>query len=270
MEPQSDSDGKDRRLQLGVLLLVVPFFLFVLLLTTWPTLTDGNPQQLVGGWQWLDKIIGTNPEIRILLLVMISGAIGSSIYAANAFGARVGNSNFSSSWIWWYLLRFPTGIGLALLVYLVIRGGLFAGTFANSETAVSTVNPFGFAALAALTGMFSRQAADKLEEIFEGIFRTNPKASAPGQKPVIESVSGVAANADDGGRVVTVKGRNFDKDARVVLDGTDQRTPDSAEAAEIHFTLNPEDVATARTSKLQIANPREKGGSSNPRNLEIT
>jgi hypothetical protein len=38
---------------------------------------------------------------------------------------------------------------------------------------IPPVNPFGIMAIACMTGMFSRQAIDKLREIFESMFRVN-------------------------------------------------------------------------------------------------
>ena len=53
--------------------------------------------------------------------------------------------------------------------YFVVRGGflLFSG-----ELDLQNINPFGIAALAGLSGMFSKQAADKLGEVFDDLFKT--------------------------------------------------------------------------------------------------
>ena len=50
-------------------------------------------------------------------------------------------------------------------MYLVVRGGFFVGTAAG-------LNPFGFVAMAALVGLFSKQATSKLDELFSTLFRT--------------------------------------------------------------------------------------------------
>ena len=59
------------------------------------------------------------------------------------------------------------GSALAVIVYFVLRGGLIAG-----EAGAGNVSPYGVAAMAALAGMFSKQATDKLREVFENLFKT--------------------------------------------------------------------------------------------------
>jgi hypothetical protein len=57
------------------------------------------------------------------------------------------------------------------LFYVVIRGGLFSpGTYSGD------VNPYGIAGLSGLVGMFSKQATDKLSEVFGTMFQTSADA----------------------------------------------------------------------------------------------
>ena len=56
---------------------------------------------------------------------------------------------------------------VALVVYLLMRGGPFVGS-----TTGAGLQPFGIAGIAALTGMFSNQASDKLREFIDTLFRT--------------------------------------------------------------------------------------------------
>jgi len=58
---------------------------------------------------------------------------------------------------------------MALVLYFVIRGGLFAGT------EISEANIYGFLAVAGLSGMFSEQAAEKLKSLAEDIFKPPEK-----------------------------------------------------------------------------------------------
>ena len=59
------------------------------------------------------------------------------------------------------------GAALALMVYFALRGGLIAGT-----SGAENLSPYGVAAVTGLAGMFSKQAADKLRELFENMFKT--------------------------------------------------------------------------------------------------
>ena len=80
---------------------------------------------------------------------------------------------------WYLILRTPIGIALALLFYLVLRGGLIAPTLSTTPAdptpkshAWTLLNPYGLAAIAAMAGMFSKQATDKLSELFDTLFKT--------------------------------------------------------------------------------------------------
>jgi IPT/TIG domain len=111
-------------------------------------------------------------ETRLLLLVLLAGAIGSYVHAASSFVDYLGNRTFISSWVWWYLLRPFIGMMLALIFYFVFRGGFVtAGVNQGGDAAASFINPFGVAALAGLVGMFSKVATDKLNEVFTTLFR---------------------------------------------------------------------------------------------------
>lgn len=105
-------------------------------------------------------------ESRLALLVIVVGAIGSSIHTLTSFTRYIGYNKFYKRWIWWYLLRPFAGSALALIFYFVIRGGLFTST--NS----TEINLYGIMAISGLVGMFSKQATDKLNELFGNLFRT--------------------------------------------------------------------------------------------------
>ena len=104
----------------------------------------------------------------ILLIVITVSALGGYVHSATSFTDYVGNRRITKSWVWYYLLRIPTGIALAIIFFYVIRGGLLsAGTKAN------VMSPFGVAAISGLVGMFSKQATDKLNELFSNLFKTD-------------------------------------------------------------------------------------------------
>jgi len=103
-------------------------------------------------------------EQRLMLIVLIAGALGSLLHALRSIGWYVGNRELVRSWLLSYLVLPITGATIALLFYVVIRGGFFSPTSSFEQT-----SPFGFAALAALVGMFTPQAVLKLKEVAETV-----------------------------------------------------------------------------------------------------
>jgi hypothetical protein len=109
-------------------------------------------------------------ETRLLLLVMLSGALGSLMHSLRSLYWYTGNRMMVWSWVGFYVLLPFTGAILAVIFYFVVRGGFF-----SPQASFENTSPFGFAALSALVGLFSPQATLKLKEIAETIF-TKPGA----------------------------------------------------------------------------------------------
>jgi len=159
---------------LGVYLIVIAVVTAYLVLCLWPSkqvAKDDTSENET--WAESAKILWIDfsilPEARLIFLVILMGALGSFVHAATSFVTYVGNRSLSPSWYWWYVLRPFIGMGLALIFYLVIRGGL---VLLSAVPEVEKLSPFGIGAIAALSGLFSKQAADKLRDIFDNIFKT--------------------------------------------------------------------------------------------------
>ena len=65
----------------------------------------------------------------------------------------------------WFLVRPIIGGILALAIFLTLKAGLL-GT-------IDAVNPYGVTAISLLGGWFSKTTTDKLQEVFEVLFKTN-------------------------------------------------------------------------------------------------
>jgi len=173
-EKKITSTSGDTYFKLKVTLLgiyhVLMIMLFVyFLLKVWPQYSIDENGQKVGvnylnlfGWS-----VQAGSEAGLLLLVVIAAALGSYIHAATSFVSYVGNKSLVMSWAWWYILRPFIGVSLALVFYFVIRGGLLS---VNTDS--GDISIFGITAVAGLVGMFSKQATDKLNEVFNTLFRT--------------------------------------------------------------------------------------------------
>ncbi|MGE5457580.1 MAG: hypothetical protein ACM3RX_04435 [Methanococcaceae archaeon] len=118
-------------------------------------------------------------EERLFLIVALAGALGSSVHALRSFYWYVGNRELVLSWLAMYLLLPFTGALLGLIFYITIRGGLFP------QATIQQTSPFAFVAISALVGLFSVQAALKLQDIAETVF-TKPGEGRESRRQVSE------------------------------------------------------------------------------------
>jgi hypothetical protein len=153
-------------LLLAIYLVVAVSLCIYALVVLWPTPVPAGPPNEnapapITVLFWTFKIYD---EVRLLLIVSFAGALGSLVHAVRSYYWYIGNRELVRSWIAKYLMQPFAGTALAVVFYLVIRGGFFSPQAGFRET-----SPFGFAALAALVGMFSEQAVLKLKDVAETI-----------------------------------------------------------------------------------------------------
>jgi hypothetical protein len=94
-----------------------------------------------------------------LLFVILMGSLGSMIYFTSSFVNYVGTCKFKSSWSPFYFSRPFVGGGLAVIFYLLVGSGFINGT--NASDLMMT------GAIAALVGLFSDKAVQKLSDIMD-------------------------------------------------------------------------------------------------------
>lgn len=200
----------------------------------------------------------TSFDERLILLVIIAGILGSFVHGATSLADYIGNDNFNKNWTWFYLLRPAIGMALALVFYFVVRGG-----FLTTSGGAKDINPYGIAALAGLVGMFSKQATDKLSEVFGTLFRAatgegddkrsgslKPEAGAI----TVTNVDPKQVTAGSTDQVITVTGTNFVDGSRVFLNDTQQETTFES-ASKLTAKLANESIATSGSLKLKVVNP---------------
>lgn len=142
-------------------------FLISQIIVLWPTDT-------LNEFEWFGLYL--NLEQRLFVLVVLGGALGSFIHIATSFTDFIGNRTIVYSWMPWYIMRPFVGSGLALIFYILLRAGLFSNISLNDANMESiNINPFGLMAIACLAGLFSKQATDKLREVFETLFQIKKK-----------------------------------------------------------------------------------------------
>lgn len=152
---------------LGIYQALLAAALVLLIWVLWPEQVKGVDGQPT--WSPTIRLLGgsIDNDARLILLVLCTGGLGSYVHATTSFVSYVGNRRLVFSWAWWYLLRPFIGMALALIFYFVLRGGLLATSATPDQ-----ISPFGVAAVAGLVGMFSKQATDKLRELFDSLFKT--------------------------------------------------------------------------------------------------
>jgi hypothetical protein len=153
-----------------VVALALSLFVSILLLYSlwafWPTpVGNGELAPETSRVQLLGAEITVSSDAVLFVLVAIAGALGGMVHTLRSLAWYVGNRQLRWSWVPFYALRPVLGGALATLFYLVIRAGLFSPATNSDE-----VSPYGFAALAALVGLFSEQAVEKLKQISGTLF----------------------------------------------------------------------------------------------------
>jgi hypothetical protein len=264
--------GKGMTVLLGIGLLLGALVLLALLAFLWPGKgIDANGEEFTTTEV---KVFGSYPlvvfeislEVRLILIVAVAGALGSYVHAARSFGDYAGNRQLRKSWLWFYLLRSPIGMGLALVFYFVTRGGLIS---ANAEA--KALSPFGFAAVAGLIGLFHDQAIAKLKEVAENFLRTDPKNDRNRERldsldlagsnplPRIREIQPPSLRVNAATRTIRILGSGF-VEASVVKVNDDQRQATRVSAQELSLDLSEADVRTAGTLRIVVVNPGPGGG----------
>lgn len=188
----------------------------------------------------------------LLALVLLVAALGASLHGLLSLAAFVGNREFTESWILWYLSRPVSGALLGLVFYLVGRGGLFIEIQMGSRTSLYAV-----LAVAILVGLFSKQALDKLSDLFDVLFQSNKQKALKDKlnnaDPAITSTDPTALTVGTIVEIV-VTGKNFTKES-VVRVGGEARTTNYKGPTQISFTPVEADVSKVGTLQLTVFNP---------------
>lgn len=256
---------------LGCGLIAFAFLLVYLFVTLWPIQLPTEDTSRRETIVLFDLItIAIHIEVQIFLLVMIAGGLGAFVHTATSFADYMGNEKLTRSWTWWYVLRPFIGMFLAGIFYLVFRGG-----FLSAGTNAGEINVFGTTALAALVGMFSKQATDKLNEVFDTLFRTAPGAGDSKRKDDLKNPVPLIAEVVPKRLVprasvldVTVGGSGFVDGSVVQVNGSNRQTH-FLNATKLASKLMPEDVEDEGELEIAVFSPSPGGGLSAPIRIKV-
>jgi hypothetical protein len=253
-----------QRLVVGAFVVALGVVLWAALIGVWPVVNVATADRasqkataipLVFGL-WRPKVSG---DTALFVLVIVASLLGSLVHVASSFAAHSAQRNLTVSYLWWYPMRFVVGTGLGLLLYVALRGGLFSGDFTSKE-----VNPYGIAAVAGLTGMFSKQATAKLAQLFDVAFAVQPVKGAP----KIEKLDPEQVAVGAGDTPVKVTGSGFVSGATATADDTTVEVSYISNT-ELRIVVPAALLAAARTIKVRVDNPDPTVGASAPADLAV-
>jgi hypothetical protein len=249
----------------AVIFFIVGIGLLGSLVVLWPS-TSGS--RFMGRmFDWPNAI---DPEVRLILLVAISAALGSYAQVAISLVQHIANRSFSTSWLPWYFLHMPLGMAVAIILYFAFRAGFLPGRPADGE-----LNVFGIMALAGLVGVFSRQILDKLREFFDDLFLTAPGFGDDARRdkmnaapPVVLEISPARLPSGGDDMRVIVRGARFVDGSAVTVN--DQARPTVfVDSYELHGYLNSADLARPGKLLVGVALPAPVSTRSNTTTLDV-
>jgi hypothetical protein len=145
---------------------LVALYLVYSILALWPGLPAEGGVGAATSVSYFFWQLTITMEVQLMAVVALSGALGSCVHTIRSLYWYIGHRDLLVSWVPMYLLRPLVGAILALVFYLVVRGGFFSAGASFQDT-----SPFGFAAMSSLVGLFSDQAVLKLKELAETLFK---------------------------------------------------------------------------------------------------
>jgi hypothetical protein len=125
------------------------------------------PLQKVTYFIWTVEV---SRESMFFIVVALAGMLGGLIHSIRSLTWYIGNRDLRRSWVPFNLMLPIIGALGGTLFYLVLRAGLF-----SPSTSADQASPFGFAAVAALVGLFSEQALEKLRQVATNLFAERPE-----------------------------------------------------------------------------------------------
>ena len=160
-----------------------------------------------------------NRDQQFFVVVALAGVVGAMVHALRSLSRYIGERYLFRSWIAYYALLPFVGALVATIVYLVLRAGLLPGA-----TSAAQPDPYGIAAISALVGLFSPEAAKKLKDVFETMFTkaetgTEPITDATATATAMPAITSFSPPSGPVGTSVVIDGSNLTSVTRVEFTG---------------------------------------------------
>jgi hypothetical protein len=191
-------------------------------------------------------------ELLDLILVIALAGIGSSIHGLTSLTTFIGNRRFVSSWTSWYVIRLPVGVAIAVLFYFVVRAG-----FVTVASGATSLNPYGLGAMGGLAGMFSKQATDKLRDVFDTAFNTSGDSQRQDKADggvTVDHATPASLPVGTNDRAVRIFGQGFYAATTSNVNG-DARALVAHDSTQIAVTLKADDVAAPGVVTINLVAP---------------
>lgn len=193
----------------AVIILAAAVLAVYCLIAVWPS--NANAATTLGHLFGARVTLGRDQQLFVI--VVLAGVLGGLVHSARSLYWYAGNRLLRRSWLLMYACLPVVGGALAVVFYLILRGGLLTGAATAAQ-----VNFFGFAAVSALVGLFSSEAAEKLKQIFSTVLA--PALSGRDRLPEgSRAVDGFEPGSAAVGSTVTIRGRNLSGTTEVLFPG---------------------------------------------------
>lgn len=181
-------------------------------------------------------------EINLFLIVIFAGALGGGLHALRSLFWYIGNRHLVWSWTPMYFLLPFSGASIAAVFYLVLYGGFIPNTPQSGETYWFIIG------IGVLVGMFSQQAALKLQDI-ANITLTKPGSGSESKPQTSDSQSTVKVETNPeitiepdkgkliGGEKIKITGKGFEKIREVKFNGGPVQFTPIANSPDVEFTV---------------------------------
>ncbi|MBW7991244.1 MAG: hypothetical protein FVQ84_14700 [Planctomycetes bacterium] len=151
---------------LAVYLILLSIILLVAIVQCWPSsaVSKGSIRSLLPT-RFLCWTFSLSNEGRLLLIVVLAGALGGQVRSLRSLAWYTGNKELKKSWLLQYVLSPFVGATLAIVTYFVIRGG-----FVSAGSNIQQSSVYVYAGIASIVGIASEPVALKLKQVAESLF----------------------------------------------------------------------------------------------------